>query len=217
MEGSEEICNIENVQYTKTEIPQCEVVIDEAETTSFVDSSQIPSENMITYVVIPSDIDTDRIIINYCEAEEESEFLLADTHKTENQCVLCGETFKNCFLLQEHFSTVHVGSDLICQICKLQCTTDHQLLRHYNKHKYSCNLCEASFAKHEDLFNHKKTHSQTLPYACNICNEAYSSTREISLHIREKHSNKRPHSYEESNKNKKFANEIVVQIKEEET
>lgn len=119
--------------------------------------------------------------------------------------------------MQEHFSTVHVGSDLSCQICKLQCATALQLMRHYNKHKYSCNLCEASFAKYEDLFNHKKTHSQTLPYACNICNEAYSSTREISLHIREKHNNKRTLSNEDGNKSKKFANESLVQIKDEQT
>lgn len=65
MDSQEEIENTETVQYSKIEIPQCEVVIDEADNT-FVDSSQLSVENMITYVVIPSDIDTDRIIINYC-------------------------------------------------------------------------------------------------------------------------------------------------------
>ncbi|KAL3284869.1 hypothetical protein HHI36_019006 [Cryptolaemus montrouzieri] len=201
----------EVVQYSRVDIPQCEVVIEETESSSFDEMSETES-NMVTYVVIPGDMDPEQIIINYCEPSTDEDII-----ELQNQCILCGETFKNCIILQEHFSSVHVTADLTCQVCRLQCTTDLQLMRHYNKHKYSCNLCEASFGKYEDLFNHKKTHSQTLPYACNICNEAYSSTREISLHIREKHIQKRALETVEGNKSKKVAGIGIVQMIKEET
>ncbi|KAK9877214.1 hypothetical protein WA026_016962 [Henosepilachna vigintioctopunctata] len=200
------------IHYTKVEVPQCEVVIEETENSSTEDSTDNQGD-MITYLVIPNDMDPDQIVINYCDPEEES---LSISDVDQNQCILCGESFQNCFLLQEHFSSMHAGNDLTCQICRLQCATDLQLMRHYNKHKYSCNLCEASFGKYEDLFNHKKTHSQTLPYACNICNEAYSSTREISLHIREKHNLKRSSDNSESIRSKKIANDNLLKIVKEE-
>lgn len=114
--------------------------------------------------------------------------------KDEYVCKVCGEQFERAQTLSHHFKTSHQRPKLICNICGCPCVNESALLAHYKKHEpkaFSCDVCNAEYDNAVSLNNHIKTHATTLLYACNKCDASFSSTSEVSIHLRYVHAKPR--------------------------
>lgn len=112
--------------------------------------------------------------------------------KPEHVCKVCGETFERAQALSLHFKLAHPPPHLICNICECPCVSEAALLMHLKKHEpkaFSCETCGAEYDNAVSLNNHMKTHVTTLLFACSKCDAGFSSTSEISVHLRTVHGN----------------------------
>lgn len=110
--------------------------------------------------------------------------------KDKYVCNVCGEIFERAQVLSHHFKMKHQKPALICNICGCPCVSETALTCHYKKHEpkaFSCDVCNAEYDNAVALNNHLKTHTTTLLYACNKCGTGFSSTSEISVHLRTVH------------------------------
>lgn len=110
--------------------------------------------------------------------------------KCQYNCNVCGKQFDKAQTLSHHFRVTHEFPKVTCNICGCVCVHEMALISHYKKHEpkqFSCDKCEAEYNNAKDLENHKKTHITNLLYACNKCGEGFSSTTEVSLHLRHVH------------------------------
>lgn len=110
--------------------------------------------------------------------------------KDKYVCNVCGEIFERAQVLSHHFRQKHQKPALICNICGCPCVSETALTCHYKKHEpkaFSCDVCDAEYDNAVALNNHLKTHTTTLLYACNKCGTGFSSTSEISVHLRTVH------------------------------
>lgn len=57
--------------------------------------------------------------------------------------------------------------------------------------KFTCDKCGIVLNNGVDLLEHKKSHGTTMLYACNKCDAEFSSTAEVSTHLRMQHSKKK--------------------------
>lgn len=57
--------------------------------------------------------------------------------------------------------------------------------------KFTCDKCGIVLNNGVDLLEHKKSHGTTMLYACNKCDAEFSSTAEVSAHLRLQHNNKK--------------------------
>lgn len=114
--------------------------------------------------------------------------------KDEYVCKVCGDQFERAQTLSHHFKIAHQRPKLICNICGCPCANESALLAHYKKHEpkaFSCDVCNAEYDNAVSLNNHIKTHATTLLYACNKCDASFSSTAEVSMHLRAVHAKPR--------------------------
>lgn len=114
--------------------------------------------------------------------------------KDEYVCKVCGDQFERAQTLSHHFKVAHQRPKLICNICGCPCANEIALLAHYKKHEpkaFSCDDCNAEYDNAVSLNNHIKTHATTLLYACNKCDASFSSTGEVSMHLRTMHAKPR--------------------------
>lgn len=114
--------------------------------------------------------------------------------KNEYVCKVCGDQFERAQTLSHHFKVAHQRPKLICNICGCPCANETALLTHYKKHEpkaFSCDVCNAEYDNAVSLNNHRKTHATTLLYACNKCDASFSSTAEVSIHLRAVHAKPR--------------------------
>lgn len=133
----------------------------------------------------------------------------------ENRCTVCEQNFESSRTLIRHFKKCHPSllksedndsdnttftlcddetdnrSSSFCNICGCGPFIGNQSLEsHYRNHepkRFACDLCHAEYNDRTLFESHKIVHQTNLLYACNVCNEGFSTTSNLSSHIRRLH------------------------------
>ena len=84
------------------------------------------------------------------------------------QCVECGKAFGSTTLLQRHVKVTHSGEKPHkCQYCDKSYARHDNLQRHIRSHTrekvYYCDHCEKTYTRHDNLQRHLRQHGAPLP------------------------------------------------------
>ncbi|CDW75188.1 zinc finger and btb domain containing 48 [Stylonychia lemnae] len=76
-----------------------------------------------------------------------------------------------------------------CEICNKILTSPknykrHVIKRHYNLHRFSCQICQRPFAKKGNLQVHLRVHSGETPFECDKCGKNFKNKANMRDHIK---------------------------------
>lgn len=85
--------------------------------------------------------------------------------------------------------------ELICNICKKQCTSTYSYNRHIKTHDdarpYMCSKCDKSFKTSQVLNEHMKRHYDDRRHKCDVCGQKFYAKASLTDHTRS-HTGERP-------------------------
>nr|XP_039261986.1 RB-associated KRAB zinc finger protein-like [Styela clava] len=107
----------------------------------------------------------------------------------------CGKIFETFDKLKRHYY-IHREKKHICNVCGRKFLLKIDLTIHCRIHTgekpYACTECGAKFTQKSTWKNHLPTHMNDAPkFPCNLCDKTYTSARSLSLHKKEKHTDKK--------------------------
>ncbi|KAK7078633.1 hypothetical protein SK128_007654 [Halocaridina rubra] len=109
----------------------------------------------------------------------------------EHMCSQCGALFKAKAYLDQHLTHVHTTKERVkCLTCGRDFKTTSILKSHIKLvhnaacHKYSCQLCQKTFAAPKDLARHNKVHTGVKDHMCPICRRCFARKDNMASHLR---------------------------------
>lgn len=105
--------------------------------------------------------------------------ILVHTRQTPHTCDKCGMSFNRTDYLKLHLRNVHlIGSNTS---------------KAKEEKLYQCEMCTKSFANHNSLETHKRTHTGSMPYSCIVCSRQFKQSSHLYSHMFT-HSSEKPHA-----------------------
>lgn len=114
-------------------------------------------------------------------------------------CPHCGEIYKTKHSLDSHIRFKHTESGMICETCQKRFRDNYALRRHRQSHEETSTL--EMCTKCNGYFKHLKNHSinckakKAKELKCDICKVSFSEKKDLSMHIKRKHTTT-PKSYQ---------------------
>ncbi|XP_017773293.1 PREDICTED: zinc finger protein 165 [Nicrophorus vespilloides] len=106
-------------------------------------------------------------------------------------CLKCNKEYPK-EEIYKHYKREHL--EITCETCNWIIIGQRNYASHVRQHdyrKYVCSTCSAIFTNGKKLMKHMETHGTVLLYACNKCGEPFSSTQEVTSHLRQVHGGRR--------------------------
>ncbi|XP_065095693.1 zinc finger protein 345-like [Ochlerotatus camptorhynchus] len=108
-------------------------------------------------------------------------------HTDKCVCKECGNKFRSMSALKIHTESVHEKRQLNCPICFTKTyTTQSALRKHMATHtkgkQFSCDFCDKSFHRKDQLTIHRRTHTGEKPFECPNCLKRFSDDGTFSKH-----------------------------------
>nr|XP_039260883.1 zinc finger protein 880-like [Styela clava] len=132
----------------------------------------------------------------------------------------CEKVFETRIKMKKHYF-IHGEKKHACDVCGRKFLYKKDLIVHCRIHTgekpYVCSECGATFTQIGTLKSHLPTHMTHAPkFACDSCDKTYTSSRSLSLHIREKHTDIKPlHICHDCNKSYENRNAYIAHMKTE--
>ncbi|XP_041988830.1 zinc finger protein 62 homolog isoform X4 [Aricia agestis] len=114
-------------------------------------------------------------------------------------CDVCGQNFKDAYLLRLHVKAVHENSGLLCPECGEKFESRSKLKTHQkNQHdldkKFKCSLCAETFQSHYKRSRHMVTeHKNRQEIKCLYCPKTFVFRSMMMTHLRDTHLKVRNH------------------------
>ncbi|KXJ70473.1 hypothetical protein RP20_CCG023377, partial [Aedes albopictus] len=122
---------------------------------------------------------------------------LWETHKARHAsekrytCEVCSKQFRSSSTLRIHQRTHTNERPYVCEICNKSFVQSTNLVYHMNVHQnirnYPCDQCPYKARNKNDLNLHKRTHSGARPYICEYCECTFTTSSNLSKHIKRRH------------------------------
>lgn len=125
--------------------------------------------------------------------------ILKHTGKYAYTCSHCSKGFLNQFTFFRHLTTHNVEKQRPCPDCgaiflKWSALVEHRRKSHKNVLHISCDLCDKTFSRKNNIKQHIKIHLLTeaniFPCTYDNCPKYYIDKRNLTSHIRSKHEGK---------------------------
>lgn len=115
----------------------------------------------------------------------------------DKKCLLCGETFPDIAVLNQHIFTHNVLKILNCRVCELAYPSPADIFTHIRNHHngttendqlYSCLICAAHFKSKYFLNKHMKiAHPAPNKLKCSICDYTANTKQHMAQHSIDAH------------------------------
>ena len=109
---------------------------------------------------------------------QRSEITRSERKRHRLECVVCGETLKSKFLLQNHMSEAHNVKQFTCKICGVSRKDEEYLELHMNIHEgkteNECRYCPKRFSRPVNTLRHMRVHWDKKKFQCEKCGERFS-------------------------------------------
>ncbi|XP_062537912.1 zinc finger and SCAN domain-containing protein 21-like isoform X2 [Armigeres subalbatus] len=106
-------------------------------------------------------------------------------------CKVCSKQFRSSTTLRIHQRTHTNERPYVCEICSKSFVQSTNLVYHMKVHRdirnYPCDQCAYKARNKNDLNLHKRTHSGARPYVCVHCECPFTTSSNLSKHIRRRH------------------------------
>ncbi|CAH0402096.1 unnamed protein product [Chilo suppressalis] len=117
-------------------------------------------------------------------------------HRYTFSCRICGQTFFDNVLYEEHNRIVHAKTKPHqCTLCSKRFTQQGGLQQHMRMHTgirpFACTYCPKAFTQKAGLDQHLRTHTKIKPFKCVICSKCFSQSVHLRQHMRT-HTNIQP-------------------------
>ena len=80
--------------------------------------------------------------------------------------------------LRQHQKSVHENIKLFCELCaeafnNRSNLSRHKIMKHSNKPKYKCTICDREFFELNSFQGHMNMHNNARPYVCDACGKDF--------------------------------------------
>ncbi|KAK9885871.1 hypothetical protein WA026_013746 [Henosepilachna vigintioctopunctata] len=107
--------------------------------------------------------------------------------------VCCGRQFPSTNARRKHIKQYHADKKFTCEVCQKTFACKYQLKVHSQTHittkEFKCTLCERSFKTDKYLENHMNYNHirSNFRHQCTYCDKSYRSEKELVQHVQTKH------------------------------
>ncbi|XP_050077849.1 zinc finger protein 708-like [Anopheles maculipalpis] len=109
--------------------------------------------------------------------------------RTKYSCNVCGVRVNTTAYLKTHMKLHSTEKPFVCKLCgasfKLKMYLTWHMIKHRGVHK--CMECEMTFKAQSELQDHSHVHEGTRPFSCSLCNGKYTTSKNLTRHMRKKH------------------------------
>ncbi|XP_065556496.1 zinc finger protein Xfin-like isoform X2 [Artemia franciscana] len=119
--------------------------------------------------------------------------------KRPYSCELCTKTFKNKNSINDHKNTHTGNKPYKCKQCNMRFGSRKNLKNHKKVHtrnpeekkfrekKYSCNICNETFAVSDYRDKHVALHANPSPFSCEFCSKSFNYKKNMVAHVQRWH------------------------------
>ncbi|XP_055522805.1 zinc finger protein 41-like isoform X2 [Wyeomyia smithii] len=135
---------------------------------------------------------------------------LWQTHKARHDmekrfaCPTCQKQFRSASTLKVHRRTHTNERPYVCDICNRSFVQNTNLTYHMKVHQnirdFPCEQCSYRARNQNDLNLHQRSHSGARPYVCDICQCSFSTSSNLSKHVKRRHMGERNFKCEQCDK-----------------
>uniref|UniRef100_A0A182XZU9 Uncharacterized protein n=1 Tax=Anopheles stephensi TaxID=30069 RepID=A0A182XZU9_ANOST len=104
-------------------------------------------------------------------------------------CNVCGVRVNTTAYLKNHMKLHSSETPFACKLCgvsfKLKMYLHWHMIKHRGVHK--CMECETAFKTQSELLDHSHVHEGTRQFGCNLCSGRYTTAKNLTKHMRQKH------------------------------
>ncbi|XP_053681736.1 zinc finger protein 239-like isoform X2 [Sabethes cyaneus] len=135
---------------------------------------------------------------------------LWQTHRTRHDmekrftCPTCKKQFRSASTLKVHRRTHTNERPYVCDICSRSFVQNTNLTYHMKVHRnirdFPCEQCSYRARNQNDLNLHKRSHTGARPYVCDLCQCSFSTSSNLSKHVKRRHMGERKYKCEQCDK-----------------
>lgn len=127
------------------------------------------------------------------KVSEGEDYVVDESNSSIFKCKSCEQNFRSRTLIEKHCIRNHVARRYTCPLCESTFAFSTELIKHGQKHieRHQCSICDNQYRELETLKKHMSSHAETpMPQArfnCVSCNKSYSSKQNLQAHFRTIH------------------------------